>query len=256
MTDISREERITGAFVQVADTLMNSFDIVDLLSTFVEVCTDLLDVDAGGLLIADSTGELELIASTSEEAEFVEVMQLAAGAGPCVDCFTTGKPVSVADIAESGAEWPEFQKAAAQRGFRAVHATPMRLRGEVIGTMNLLGTRVGAMSERDVALAQALADVAMIGILQERVLRDPRLLTEQLHLALDTRVMIEQAKGVLAHTLSMPMDAAFTALRHHARFTNQSLRAVAEGVVTRTLTMAELKSSQAPTVRTQEAQKN
>lgn len=235
MTELTREEKINAAFVKVADTLMNSYDIVDLLSTLVHQCTDLLDVEAGGLLIADNTGNLELIASTSEEAEFVEIMQLAAGAGPCVDCYVTGKPVSVADIAVSGDGWPQFQKAAAERGFRSVHATPMRLRNEVIGTMNLLGTKVGTLSERDAALAQALADVAIIGILQERSLRDPRIITEQLHLAFDTRIMVEQAKGVLAQTHSMTMDVAFNALRMHSRNKGTSLRSVAEGVVNRTI---------------------
>lgn len=244
MTEISREEKINAAFVQVADTLMNSYDVVDLLSTLVHVCTDLLDVDAGGLLIADAAGALELIASTSEEAEFVEIMQLAAGLGPCVDCFESGKAVSVADIAESGDAWPQFQKAAAQRGFRSVHATPMRLRGEVIGTMNLLGTEAGTLSARDAALAQALADVAIIGILQERSLRDPRILAEQLHLALDTRVMVEQAKGVLAHTMSMSMDVAFNTLRQYSREHGMSLRSVAEGVVVRSITITELETAE------------
>jgi GAF domain-containing protein len=240
MSAQSREERINGAFLKVADTLMDSYDVVDLLSTLVHECTDLLGRQGGGILIADATGDLELLASTSEAAEFVEVMQLAAGSGPCVDCFTTGKAVAVTDIAESGERWPKFRTAALDRGFRSLHATPMRVRGKVVGTMNLLGTETGGLDERDVALAQALADVAIIGILQERSLRDPRILSEQLHLALDTRVLVEQAKGVLAHTLGLDMEAAFNTLRGHARRNGMPLREVAEGVVDRSIDVSIL----------------
>jgi GAF domain-containing protein len=237
VNDISREQRITEAFVRVADTLMDSYDIVDLLSTLITQCTDLLGVQAGGMLIVDAAGTLELVASTSEEAEFVEIMQLAAGGGPCIECFDTGKAISIADIEKDVGRWPEFRKAALQRGFRSVHATPMRLRGTVIGTMNLLGTDPGELSERDVALAQALADVAIIGILQERSLRDPRIIAEQLHLALDTRIMVEQAKGVLAEKQSLSMDEAFNALRAYSRAESITLRTVAEGVVDRSINL-------------------
>jgi GAF domain-containing protein len=240
MSAQSREERINEAFLKVADTLMDSYDVVDLLSTLVHECTDLLGRQGGGILIADATGDLELLASTSEAAEFVEVMQLAAGSGPCVDCFMTGKPVAVTDIAASGDRWPKFRTAALDRGFRSLHATPMRVRGKVVGTMNLLGSETGGLDERDVALAQALADVAIIGILQERSLRDPRILSEQLHLALDTRVLVEQAKGVLAHTLGLDMEAAFNTLRGHARANGLPLRDVAEGVVTRSIDVTTL----------------
>ncbi|PRY64304.1 response regulator receiver and ANTAR domain protein [Glaciihabitans tibetensis] len=235
MNEASREQRINEAFVRVADTLMDSYDVVDLLSSLVTECVDLLDVQAGGLLIDGGDGNLELIASTSEEAEFVEIMQVAAGAGPCVDCFTTGLPISVSDLELSGDRWPEFRRAAADRGFRSVHATPMRLRGRVIGAMNLLSTSVGTLDERDERLAQALADVAILGILQERSQRDPRFVAEQLHLALDSRVMVEQAKGVLAHTQNVSMDEAFNLLRAFARSSTQSLRVVAEGVVDRSI---------------------
>jgi GAF domain-containing protein len=240
MSAQSREERINEAFLKVADTLMDSYDVVDLLSTLVHECADLLGRQGGGILIADATGDLELLASTSEAAEFVEVMQLAAGTGPCVDCFTTGKPVSVPDISASGDRWPQFRTAALDRGFRSLHATPMRMRGKVVGTMNLLGSETGGLDERDAALAQALADVAIIGILQERSLRDPRILTEQLHLALDTRVLVEQAKGVLAHTLGLDMEDAFNTLRRHARENSLPLRDVAEGVVSRSIDVSTL----------------
>jgi GAF domain-containing protein len=235
MPDSTREERINDAFVRVAGTLVESYDILDLLSTLVHVCTDLLGAQAGGILLVDSTGQLELVASTSEEAEIVEIMIVAAGAGPCVDCFTTGVVVSVPDIDASAGQWPRFRRSALDQGFRAAHATPLRLHGEVIGAMNLLSTDAGALSDRDSQLAQALADVATVGILHERSFRDPGIVAAQLHLALDTRILVEQAKGVLAQVRSCSMTEAFTALREYARVHHVTLRAAAEGVVDRSI---------------------
>ena len=143
VADSTRETKINDAFVRVAGTLVENYDVVDLLSTLVNTCTDLLDVQAGGILLADSTGELELVASTSEEAEIVEIMIVAAGAGPCIDCYTTGAVVSVPDIDAAADNWPRFHRTALDQGFRAAHATPLRLHGEVIGAMNLLSTKIG-----------------------------------------------------------------------------------------------------------------
>lgn len=236
MSEISRERRIADAFVTVADTLTADFDIIDLLHTLVNECVDLLDVDAGGLVLADESGELQLVASTSEQAEFVEVIQLSAGVGPCVDCFKQGVPVTVADMEqEDGNTWPEFQAAALQQGFHAVFATPMRLRGQVLGAMNLFSKRPGGPTEQDALLAQALADIATIGILQERSIRETHILNEQLQRALESRVLIEQAKGVLAAVSSLDMDQAFSALRGYARSHRMTLREVALQVATRKL---------------------
>ncbi|PKQ18190.1 MAG: transcriptional regulator [Actinobacteria bacterium HGW-Actinobacteria-8] len=225
-----RETRISAAFVAVADTLVTDFDAVDLLHTLVRDCVEILDMQAGGLLLADSAGDLQLMTSTSEAAEFVEVMQLAADSGPCIDCFTRGQAVSVSDIADDESQWPEFRRVALAQGIHSVLATPMKLRGKVIGTMNLFGTGVGHVSDRDAAVAQALADVATIGLLQERVIREGHLIEEQLHRALDSRVMIEQAKGVIASSLSVTMDEAFALIRKYSRDRNLTIRAVAESV--------------------------
>jgi GAF domain-containing protein len=236
----SREEKINDAFVRVAGTLVDSYDVVDLLSTLMYTCTELLGVQAGGILLTDSTGELELVASTSEEAELVEIMIVAAGAGPCIDCFNTGTVVSVADIEQDLRDWPRFRRSALEHGFRAAHATPLRLHGEVIGAMNLLSTVPGALSERDAQLAQALADVATVGILHERSFRQPEMVAAQLHLALDTRILVEQAKGVLAQLRSCTMSEAFDALRGYAREHEITLRAAAEGVVNRSISVDAL----------------
>ncbi|MCU1447455.1 GAF and ANTAR domain-containing protein [Cryobacterium sp.] len=238
--DSTREERINDAFVRVAGTLVDSYDVLDLLSTLMNTCTELLGVQAGGILIVDGAGQLELVASTSEEAEIVEVMIVAAGGGPCVDCFSTGRVVSVSDIEAEAGRWPRFRRTALDQGFRAAHATPLRLHGEVIGAMNLLSTRIGALSVRDSQLAQALADVATVGILHERSFREPGAVAAQLHLALDTRVLVEQAKGVLAQVRSCTMTEAFAALRNYAREHDVTLRAAAAGVVDRTIAAESL----------------
>ena len=231
----SREPKLNAAFVKLADTLIADYDIVDLLHTLLEECMGLLDTQAGGLMLADATGTLQLIASTSEQADFVEIMQLNAGSGPCVECFTTGASVAVADIDKHGGKWPEFRAAALHMGYLAIHAVPMRLRGNILGTMNLFRTSVGELTSSDAAVAQALADVATIGILQERSIRETNLVSEQLQRALDSRILIEQAKGVLSETRSIDMNEAFNALRSYARSHNLSLRAVAGHVVDRTL---------------------
>lgn len=235
MIDTPRDQRVSDAFVAVANILVSDFDMIDLLQTLVEVSVTVLDVDAGGILLADDDGHLQLVASTSEQAKLVEVMQLSAGAGPCVDCYEAGRLVVVDDIAAQRDHWPRFCDEALSQGFASVFATPMRLRGEILGAMNLFSTRAGAPSTQDALLAQALTDVATIGILHERTIRDSTILAEQLQRALDTRVLIEQAKGVLAVVGSYSMDEAFTAMRDYARSHSMPLREVAQGVADRSL---------------------
>jgi GAF domain-containing protein len=235
MTAVSREEKLNLVFVRVADTLTADFDTIDLLHSLLQECTHILDVQAGGIMLADGLGTLQLMASTSERADFVEVMQLNAGSGPCLDCFATGAPVSVPDIEANGSAWPDFRDTALDHGFRSVFATPMRLRGQVLGTMNLFGTEVGELSSRDASVAQALADVATIGLLQERNIRESAIVAEQLQRALSSRILIEQAKGVLAASSSMDVEQAFTAMRRYARDNNLALRTVAESLTNRTL---------------------
>jgi GAF domain-containing protein len=238
MTNETRETKLSSAFVKLADTLIADFDVVDLLHWLVEECTQILDTQAGGLMLVDPAGELQLIASTSEEAELVEILQLAAGEGPCLECFRTGTPVTVGDIEADAAKWPQFSAEALKEGFRSVHATPLRLRGQTIGTMNLFSTHLGALAPADITVAQALADVATIGILQERTIRSANLVAEQLQHALDSRVLIEQAKGVLAATTGMSMHDAFSTMRAYARERNLSLRKVADDVIARTIDLS------------------
>ncbi|MET4591237.1 GAF and ANTAR domain-containing protein [Arthrobacter sp. 754] len=232
----TRAERVSVAFVKITDTLVADYDVVDLLHTLVEESVGLLDVAAAGLLLADPSGELQVVASTSEESRLVEILQLRAGAGPCVECYLSGKAVEVASIANLTG-WQEFREAALSQGFRAVHAVPMRVHGRIIGAMGLFGDQEGALTAEDAAIGQALADVATISLMQERTIREAVLVNEQLQRALNTRVLIEQAKGVIAHTAGVDMDEAFNRLRSHARANSQSLHVTAGRIVDRSLTL-------------------
>lgn len=237
----SREAKLSAAFVTLADTLTSRFDLVDLLHTLVDTCTSLLNVAAGGLILADArSGELHVMASTSEDADLLEVVQLGAADGPCLECFRTGKALTIGDLEQTDGRWPVFTAAALDRGFRSMHATPMRLRDRVIGTMNLFDREVGELNARDIALGQALTDVATIGILQERLLRESKVVGDQLQHALESRIVIEQAKGVLAQSAALSMDDSFRRMRSYARGQGLPLQAVAAQVVARTIDIFEL----------------
>lgn len=237
MSEAGREAVLVDAFATLADSLVAGFDVIELLQTLVETCRSVLDVQEAGILLADEDGDLDVVASTSEASTLVETMQLDARSGPCWTCFTTAEPVSLPNVAVDQGRWPEFAAVAREQGFRSVHAVPLRLRGTVIGTLNLLRTSVGALNERDVRVGQALADVATIGILQERTLRESAVVQEQLQGALDTRVVIEQAKGVVAHVRGVSTDEAFVLIRQHARSRRLKLVEVAVQLVERRLTL-------------------
>jgi transcriptional regulator with GAF, ATPase, and Fis domain len=237
---VSREERLTRTFVELADSLVDRFDIVDLLTLLAERSVEIFDVDAAGLLMSDSRGELRLMAATSETIELVELMQLQADQGPCLDCFRGGAPVLVADLGRSAERWPRFVPEAMTAGFSAVHALPLRLRGKVLGALNLFRTTPGGLDQADATAAQALADVATVALLQHRAVSEAQTLAEQLQDALNSRVAIEQAKGVLAAQSDLGMDEAFLQLRGYARAHQRLLTRVAEDVVAGRLTADRL----------------
>jgi GAF domain-containing protein len=222
---------VTRAFVALADTLVDDYDVVDLLDGLVTTCVSLLGVTASGLLLDDQKGHLAVVASSSEETRLLEIFQLQNNEGPCLDCVRTGSAVSCADLLEDQARWPRFVPAAMAAGFRSVAALPLRLREHVIGGLNLFGSGVGPVSPDDRRLAQALADVATIGILQRRSAHRSTMVAEQLQHALNSRIVIEQAKGVLAERNSVSMDTAFATLRRYARNHNLKLTDVALNVV-------------------------
>ncbi len=231
-TGSGRETLLIDAFVGLADTLVDDYDIVDLLDRLAAYSVQLLAAEAAGILLADAQQNLRVVASTNEQTEWMELLQVEADEGPCVECFRTGVPVTVGDLTEVAMRWPRFMAALAERGrYGSVHALPLRLRGEAIGTLNLFHHEPGALPPADLALGQALADVATIGILSERVIHRGELLTEQLQTALNNRIIIEQAKGVLAQLGNLGMDAAFNRLRSYARNHNLRLTEVAREVV-------------------------
>lgn len=230
-----REQRLARTFVALADTLVADFDIAEFLDMLIQRCGELLEVSAGAVILRDAEGGLRVAATSSHQAELLELFAIQTNDGPCVDCVRTGQPRASADLTGEAQRWPRFAAAAVECGFRAVQALPMRLRGHIIGVLTFLDTAPGALSEDRVLLGQALADVATIGILQHREIEHGEQLSAQLQVALDSRVAIEQAKGVLAQRGSLSMDEAFVRLRGYARAHNQRLtplaRAVAEGTV-------------------------
>ncbi len=232
---MTREQRLAATFVDLADSLVEDFDVVDLMVLLAERCVELLDAAAAGLLLADGAGTLRLMAATSETLETVELFQIQSDEGPCRDCFHSGVPVSTRDLAQDGDRWPRFAPVAAAAGFRAAHALPLRLRGRVLGALNLFRSEPVPLSPSDLATAQAFADVATIAVLQSQAVHDSRVLSEQLEEALQSRIAIEQAKGVIAQALGLGMDEAFTRLRRHARGGGLRLADVAQDVADGTL---------------------
>jgi GAF domain-containing protein len=226
---MARETMLARALVELADTLVSDFDMTELLLVLTHRCVDVLDVAAAGIVLASPAGDLRVMASSSEEMRLLELYELQAQEGPCLDCYNTGEPVLNADLGDDP-RWPRFAPRAMAAGFRSVHALPMRLRGAILGALNMFHVDVGEMRPGDVAAAQALADVATIAILQHRAALEAKLLNEQLTEALNTRIVIEQAKGMIAQHRGVDMEAAFTALRDHARTHNLRLADVARGV--------------------------
>jgi transcriptional regulator with GAF, ATPase, and Fis domain len=224
-------ELLSDTFVDLADTLVADFDVVDFLHLLADRSVALLGAAAAGVVLADPRGELRVAAASSEAAGLMELFQVQNDQGPCLDCFRTGQPVTAADLAGPGQPWPRFAAAATQAGFRAVEALPMRLRDEVIGALNLFRAAPGPLDPSDLRVGQALADIATIGLLQERNVRRSETAAEQLQAALNSRVIIEQAKGKLAERLATDTDHAFALLREYARNTNQRLTDVARNFV-------------------------
>ncbi|HZN77635.1 MAG TPA: GAF and ANTAR domain-containing protein [Micromonosporaceae bacterium] len=231
--------------MELADTLVDDFDVIEFLHVLAERCVELLGVSAAGLLLTDQQGALQLVAASSERTRLLELFQLQTDQGPCVDCFRTGEPVSVTDLPAAG-RWPRFSAAAAEVGFAAVHALPMRLRDEVIGALNLFDTEPVELNSGTLRIGQALADVATIGLLQQRAIHRRDVLTEQLQTALSSRILIEQAKGVLAERHHLDLDTAFTLLRSGARSRSRRLSDLAQAIVDGTAQLSSPATARRP----------
>jgi GAF domain-containing protein len=230
MTDTPRETRVLAAVVSLVDSLLDDFDIVELLTNLTERCAQLLDVEAAGLLLADPRRHLHLIAATSEQSRELELFQLQADEGPCLECFASGSPVSVADLAQVPRRWPRFVSAAIESGFASVHAVPMRAAGTVLGALGLFGAATGELTHADRLVAQTLAHVACVAILQE-LPPQPLTVLPQLRAALTSRIVVEQAKGYLREYFDIPVDEAFGLLRGYARTHGEHLTEVCRRLI-------------------------
>ncbi len=237
---MSREEKFARTLVELADTLVADFDVVELLTLLTDRCVDVLNVGAAGLMLAAPEGDLRVMASSSETMRVLELFEIQSQEGPCLDCYRTGLPVVNQDLATVNGRWPRFAQEALAAGFRSVHALPMRLRGVVIGALNLFFVEAGEMQQIDIEAAQAMADVATIAVLQHRAALEAQIVNEQLNYALNSRIVIEQAKGMVAERENLNMEHAFAMLRNHARNHNLRLVDVARDIITAKLAVAAL----------------
>jgi GAF domain-containing protein len=239
MTRIASDQ-LAEVLVDVADTLVDQFDLIDFLQRVTTHASGLVSARICGLMLADQRGRLRLMAASNERAEMLELFQIQAEEGPCLDCFRSGEPVIVTDLQEAADRWPKFAPHAVVAGFHSIHAFPMRLRGHVLGALNMFGSDAGSMDEGDVRVIQALADIATIALLQERAISRGELLTEQLQSALNSRIVVEQAKGFLAQLHDETPDEAFTRMRSYCRRHGLTLADVAHAVTSDPASVPEL----------------
>jgi GAF domain-containing protein len=239
---MNTELRLTQVFVELADTLVDEFDALDFFATLTERCVELLPADAAGVILNDLSGGLHVVASTSDTAKVLELFELQNDEGPCLDCFRSGHAVVNIDPEEAATRWPHFSSAARKAGYQSAHAIPLRLRNSVLGAMNLFCVTRTRLDEGQVAVGQALADIATIGLLQERAVSESGLIAEQLQTALNSRILIEQAKGVLLASSGINVDEAFQLMRAYSRRTNQPLKQIASEVIARKLPAESLRT--------------
>jgi len=233
-----REALLARTFVQLADTLVDDFDVVDLLTLLSSRSVEVLGVAAAGVMLAAPEGGLRVAASSSEAMRVVELFELQHEEGPCLDCYQSGEPVLNQGLGAANARWPRFAPVASEAGFRMAHALPMRLRGNVVGALNLFQSDIRPIDPGDLTVGQAMADVGTIAVFHHRATVEAQTINEQLAHALNSRIAIEQAKGVLAEREGLTMEEAFSGLRYHARSHNLRLVTVAERVIAGTLTVS------------------
>jgi transcriptional regulator with GAF, ATPase, and Fis domain len=241
-----REQRLTEVFVELADTLVEEFDVVEFLQVLNERCVELVDTDAAGLMLDDQRGNLQVIAYTHESARLLELFELQREEGPCLDCFATGQVIANIDLADAESRWPVFAEAARDVGFTMSHALPLRLRRQVIGALNLFTVAPQPLSDDHIAVAQGMADIATIGLLHARAMRDQVVLSEQLETALHSRIAIEQAKGILSAQAGTDIATAFTVLRTYARRSGEALTDIANAVIAGSLDVRRLQRVAGP----------
>lgn len=233
---MANQNLLAQTFVELADTLVATYDVIDFLHLLTDRCVELLDVTEGGVMLADPAGGLRVLASTSERMRAMELFEVQNQDGPCLDAWKTIAAAAEGDLSGTGqSRWPKFAPMAVDAGFGSVYALPMRLRDKCIGALNLFAETPNVLADDDLQLAQALADVASIGLLQERLSREQGVVREQLQTALDSRVVIEQAKGRVSQQADVDVNAAFVLIRNHARSNNLRITDVATDIVRRRL---------------------
>jgi GAF domain-containing protein/ANTAR domain-containing protein len=237
---VARQDLVARTFVELADTLVEGYDPIEFLHRLAQRCVSLLGMAEAGVVLADSQGQLRALASSSERMHLIELIEVQRADGPCLDCWRSGEAVREDHLVRGRERWPHFAPAALDAGFASVYAVPMRLRDERLGALNLFANETCGLIESDETLAQALADVATIGILHERFIRQREEVTEQLQVAFNTRIVLEQAKGVVSQATTMDMDQAFALLRGYARHHNLLLSDVARQVIARDLDVGAL----------------
>jgi uncharacterized protein YigA (DUF484 family) len=240
---VVEENRLIDTLVTLADTLVADYDVIDFMQTLAERSVELLDVSAAGIMLADPQGTLRHAACSGEEMRLVEVFELQLEEGPCFDAYSRGTSIRSDSPDDADARWPQFAPHARARGFASVSAVPLRLRDQIIGALNLFSASLGALGDTDLKLAQAFADMATIGILQERTIRRGHALAAQLQGALDSRVVIEQAKGIVAERHDVTVDEAFNLIRGHARSRNLRLSDTARQIIDGTLPTDRLRTT-------------
>lgn len=228
---VPREAQLASLFVEIAYNLVEDFGAVELLGVLSDQCVKVFDISAAGVMLAGPDGDLRVVASSSEAMRMLEVFELQSADGPCPDCYRTGRPILNKRLATADDIWPQFALRAVGAGFKSAHALPMRLRGSVIGALNLFREDEGEMEEADVQIAQAFADIATVTILQERAASDTELTTEQAHRILDDRIVIEQATGILSEVADLDIEHAFLRLRDYAHRNHRRLVDTAQDIV-------------------------
>ena len=242
---VTRQTLTAAAFVEIVDTLVSDFDVIEVLTLLSSRCVELLDAAAAGILLADSGGHLRVIGASTEQIELLELFQVQNDEGPCLDCFHSGQIVLYSD-ADIVSRWPQFASFCLDAGFASVCAVPLRLKAQILGCLNIFMTGPGGLSDSDVSLAQALADVASIAIIQDQATRNAATREGQLHHALHSRIAIEQAKGMIAERRSIEMDNAFSALRTYARNNNRGLTETCEALVAGTINIDTITAASPP----------
>jgi len=237
---MARESLLVATLVELADNLVDNYDVIDILTLLSYRCVETIDVASAGVMLALPGGELQFVASSNESMRVLELFQIQANEGPCVDCYADGIAIINHELVEPDAQWPRFTPRAIAEGFHSVHCLPMRLRGSTIGALNLFRTDVGQLTPADVVVAQGLADVATIAILQHQSSLSAKLLNNQLSFALNSRIIIEQAKGMISQSGNCSMDEAFARLRSHSRNNNLRLTDVATDIVSGKFQISDL----------------